>query len=229
MNTFLENMIFIALIISIEALFATTFIYAIKSSKIATIIDRVMDAPETDEWTDRKPFGMYLFWKRLFDIIMSVSALIIFSPIFLYTFLLLKLLGIKPILITRRIIGHKGKIVKVYRFNTRRRPEAKVFNDICRPINQLRLDRFPMYFSVLKGDLSIVGLENIRYDAEGTENRRLKEYQYYRPGMVSLSNIYQEQSAATEFNKKYIANAGVKLDIAIMLYVVKNVWKSIDD
>ena len=167
MNTFLENMIFIALIISIEVLFVTTFIYAIKSSKIATIIDRVMDAPETDEWTDRKPFGMYLFWKRLFDIIMSVSALIIFSPIFLYTFLLLKLLGIKPILITRRIIGHKGKIVKVYRFNTRRRPEAKVFNDICRPINQLRLDRFPMYFSVLKGDLSIVGLENIRYDAEG--------------------------------------------------------------
>ena len=93
----------------------------------------------------------------------------------------------------------------------------------------MRLDRFPKYFSVLKGDLSIVGLENIRYDAEGTENRRLKEYQYYRPGMVSLSNIYQEQSAATEFNKKYIANAGVKLDIAIMLYVVKNVWKSIDD
>ena len=59
--------------------------------------------------------------------------------------------------------------------------------------------------------------------------RRIGEYQYYRPGMVSLSNIYQEQSAATEFNKKYIANAGVKLDIAIMLYVVKNVWKSIDD
>ena len=47
--------------------------------------------------------------------------------------------------------------------------------------------------------------------------------------MVSLSNIYQEQITVTEFNKKYIANAGVKLDIAIMLYVVKNVWKSIDD
>lgn len=44
-----------------------------------------------------------------------------------------------------------------------------MFNGICRPINQLRLDRFPKYFSVLKGDLFIVGLENIRYDAEGTE------------------------------------------------------------
>ena len=132
MNTFLENMMFIALIISIEVLFVTTFIYAIKLSKIATIIDSTMATPETAEWADRKPFGMYLFRK-----------------------LLLKLLGIKPIIISRRIIGHKGKTVKVYRFNTRRRPGAKVFNDICRPINQLRLDRFPMYFSVLKGDLSI--------------------------------------------------------------------------
>jgi lipopolysaccharide/colanic/teichoic acid biosynthesis glycosyltransferase len=136
------------------------------------------------------------FGKKLFDILVSLTAIILLSPVFLIIAALIKLESKGPVLYCSPRVGRGYRIFKFYKFRTMhvgadsKVPELyhlnqynticdkksphffKVINDprVTRIGNFLRntsLDELPQFFNVIKGDMSIVGNRPLPlYEAE---------------------------------------------------------------
>jgi exopolysaccharide biosynthesis polyprenyl glycosylphosphotransferase len=122
--------------------------------------------------------------KRLMDIVLSVIALIIFSPLFLLIAVLVKFTSSGPIFFKQKRIGYFGKEFEIFKFRSmkvlngedeeRRKQMLKFLNDktgeiktkvvndnritwIGKIIRKLSLDELPQLLNVIKGDMSLVG------------------------------------------------------------------------
>ena len=107
--------------------------------------------------------------KRLIDIIGSIIALILFSPIMLIVAILVKKSSPGPIIFAQERIGLGNKPFKMYKFRSMGvqdpKKEAKEWttkNDVRvtpvgRVIRKTSLDELPQFWNVLKGDMSLIG------------------------------------------------------------------------
>lgn len=107
--------------------------------------------------------------KRLIDIIGSIVALILFSPIMLVVAILVKKSSPGPIFFAQERIGLGNKPFKMYKFRSMGvqdpKKEAKEWttkNDarvtpVGRIIRKTSLDELPQFWNVLKGDMSLIG------------------------------------------------------------------------
>lgn len=113
-----------------------------------------------------KSFSIQLYLKRMFDILFSIIALIILSPImFLVSAAILITMG-RPILFCQPRIGYKGKEFVIYKFRTMNNAkdeygnlleDEKRLTRLGKVIRSLTLDELPELINVLKGEMSIIG------------------------------------------------------------------------
>lgn len=125
------------------------------------------------------PKKSYVFMKRLFDIIFSVLALVVMSPIFLTFSILIKLESPGPVIFRQERIGMNHKPFIMYKFrsmvvnaeelkhklekqNQRIGPMFKIKNDprvtqIGHFIRKTSIDELPQLINILKGEMSFVG------------------------------------------------------------------------
>ncbi len=132
-------------------------------------------------------FNPHTEWKRGFDIIFSLSVLILASPLFLLISLLIRLEDRGPAIYRHKRITAAGKEFDCLKFRTMRvgaeqeletllaeNPELrkewqqtfKLKNDpritrIGKILRKTSLDEFPQFINVLKGDMSVVGARPI--------------------------------------------------------------------
>ena len=135
-------------------------------------------APEKEEILRNIPW-----WKRPFDIVVSLFCIILFTPIMLLIALAIKLTDGGKVIYSHTRIGYNGKKIKVFKFrsmymdaedrlknildtdeNAKKEWERtfKLKNDprvtpIGKFLRKTSLDELPQFFNVLKGDMSIVG------------------------------------------------------------------------
>ncbi len=130
-------------------------------------------------------FKYWIILKRLFDLIASISGVILFSPLFIIIALLVKLSSKGPVIYSQIRIGKYGKPFKFFKFRTmsvygeddkeRREKmlrfmksndsdssDMKIKSDwritkIGRLLRKTSLDEIPQLFNVIKGDMSLVG------------------------------------------------------------------------
>lgn len=112
---------------------------------------------------------MYKFLKRLIDIFIAVTALLVLSPIFIISIITLALTGEREIFYFQKRVGYKNRLFNIWKFATmlknspnigtgeitlRNDPRVTKFGKLLRisKINEL-----PQIINVLKGDMSIVG------------------------------------------------------------------------
>ncbi len=107
--------------------------------------------------------------KRLTDIIGSLLAIIIFSPVMFITTVLVKLTSAGPIIFRQKRVGEGGKEFEMYKFRSMIPHSEEVAatkwteeNDPRRTkfgsfIRKLSIDELPQLFNVLKGEMSLVG------------------------------------------------------------------------
>ena len=197
----------------------------------------------------------FLGAKRLFDVLFSLFALIVLCLPFLLIALAIKIDDGGKVFYTQERIGKGGKRFKLYKFRSmiedadrmeetlskqereEYKAEYKLRNDarITRVgmfLRKTSMDELPNLFSVLKGDISIVGprplLEEEAYEKFGEDVNKLLSM---KPGIVGMwavngrNNLTYESGKRQEMELYYIDHCSVWLDIKIIAKAIVSVLK----
>jgi len=111
---------------------------------------------------------MFRLGKRIFDIVFSLSGLIILFPLFIIIAFLIKLNDGGPVIFKQRRVGRGGMPFNIYKFNSiRTKPSTKegLFGpgDISdstpfgKFLRKTKMNELPQLMNVLKGEMSFVG------------------------------------------------------------------------
>ena len=188
-----------------------------------------------------------VFFKRLMDIVLAVIALLLGSPIFLVTALLVKLTSPGPIIFSQVRVGKYGRHFKFYKFRSMyidaeaRKAELMQHNEsvdgvifkmkhdpritpVGRFIRKFSIDELPQLFNVLFGDMSLVGprpplpSEVRSYTLE--ERKRLN----ITPGITCIWQVSGRSelpfSKQIALDKEYIASRSAWKDFLILLKTI---------
>lgn len=111
----------------------------------------------------------YVVGKRIFDVLFSVSALVVAAPLLALISMLVKLTSAGPIFFSQERLGLNGRRFKMLKFRTMYTQDSRSSNTqhtsrndpritpLGRLLRRTSLDEFPQFFNVLKGDMSVVG------------------------------------------------------------------------
>ncbi len=179
--------------------------------------------------------------KWLLDIIFSIIAILLLSPVFVILALMLKIANGGSIIYKQERIGKGFKPFFIYKFRSMRSdaeldtPLLAAKDDpritpIGRVLRKWRLDEIPQFFNVLKGEMSIIGY---RAERKYFIDQIIKEAPYYyhllkiKPGITSLGMVkygyaenVKEMVDRLRYDMIYIENMSLLLDLKIVIYTV---------
>ncbi len=179
--------------------------------------------------------------KRLMDILLSLLALVLLSPVFLVTAIIVKSTSPGPIFYAQERIGYRGKPFKMHKFRSMYvdaeasgpalssddDPRITPFGRIMR---KYRLDEIPQFYNVLKGTMSLVGPRPERQYFIDKIVERAPEYMLLhkvKPGITSWGQVkygyaenVDEMVERLRYDLLYLENMSLATDIKILLYTV---------
>lgn len=175
-----------------------------------------------------------LFIKRLLDIILSLTLIIILSPLMLIIALKVRKDGGNAIFIQERS-GRYNKPFKIYKFRTMiQNNDVHDFKkeDVITPFGKFlkdtSLDELPQLFNILKGDMSFIGprpwITDYSHFFTTNQMRRLDE----RPGLTGLAQCNGRNNISIiekiNYDIYYVENISLLLDIKIFIKTIKSVF-----
>ncbi len=179
--------------------------------------------------------------KRIIDIVFSIIAILILSPVYLFTAIGVKLSSKGPILYSHERIGINGRPFMMHKFRSmyvdaeKNGPALSSKNDsrITRwgkIMRKFRLDEIPQFFNVLKGNMSLVGP---RPERQFFIDQIIKIAPHYRllhkvkPGITSWGQVkfgyaenVDEMVERLKYDILYIENMSLAVDFKILIYTV---------
>ena len=177
--------------------------------------------------------------KRLFDIVASLIAIVIASPIMLLIGVSIRLYDGGPALFTQERLTENGKIFKLYKFRSMRvesdngayvmtRKDDDRITPVGKIIRNIHFDELPQLFNILKGDMSFVG-PRPECPKLAEEYREIIPQFHYRlkvkAGLTGYAQVYGKYNT-TPYDKlkldlHYIENYSFMLDLKLMLLTFK--------
>ncbi len=174
--------------------------------------------------------------KRLFDIVVSLAALLALSPVLAATALAVMLESGLPVLFRQVRVGQGGREFGMYKFRSMVKNAAAIgpyhtraddprITRVGRFIRRTSLDELPQLFNVLLGDMSLVGprpdvpAQRALYAPADWDTRCS-----VRPGITGLAQA-KLRSAATESQRlaldlQYVREHGLWLDLRIVVWTL---------
>lgn len=196
--------------------------------------------------------GVDMTMKSFLDIIVSITALLIFLPIMTAIAIAIRLDSSGPIFHLRRVIGVGGKSFNALKFRTMyvdaderlaRDPELrrefelnhKLKNDprvtpIGRFLRRTSLDELPQLINVLIGQMSLVGPRMITAEERARYGKFRMNLSTVKPGITGLwqvsgrSDVSYEERVMLDMN--YIRNYSIWFDMQILFQTIPAVLKS---
>ena len=190
--------------------------------------------------------GLYEFGKRILDIIGSIVGLAIFLVLLPFVSLSILIESGLPILYWQERLGKGGKEFKIVKFRTmiqdaerdgRARMAGEKDPRITRVGNFLRvtrLDEFPQFWNVLRGEMSLVGPRAERAQWVATFQEEIPFYRarlLVKPGISGWAQVnygyasnVEDTSIKLEYDLYYIKHRSVMMDIAIILRTISTVF-----
>jgi len=182
---------------------------------------------------------MYInLFKPLFDKILALILIIIFSPVMLIVAVLVYLWDGRPIFFIQERPGYKGRIFKIYKFRTMTNekdengnflPDEKRLKGIGKMIRSLSLDELPQLLNVLKGDMSFVGPRPLLVEYLPLYNERQKKRHDVKPGITGLAQVMGRNALSWkekfEYDVYYVENLSFWLDLKIIFLTIWKVLK----
>ncbi|EMD0544302.1 undecaprenyl phosphate N,N'-diacetylbacillosamine 1-phosphate transferase [Campylobacter jejuni] len=177
------------------------------------------------------------FLKRIFDFILALVLLVLFSPVILITALLLKITQ-GGVIFTQNRPGLDEKIFKIYKFKTmsdERDEKGELLSDELRLkafgkiVRSLSLDELLQLFNVLKGDMSFVGPRPLLVEYLSLYNEEQKLRHKVRPGITGWAQVNGRNAISWqkkfELDVYYVKNISFLLDLKIMFLTALKVLK----
>lgn len=180
--------------------------------------------------------------KRIADVVIALLAMLVLSPVYLITAILVKTTSPGPVFYTQERIGQYGRPFKMHKFRSMyvdaeaSGPALSADNDpritpFGRFMRRVRLDEIPQFYNVLRGTMTMVGPRPERQYYIDLIVQRAPEYmllQRLKPGITSWGQVrYGYASSVDEMVERlrydllYIENMSIATDIKILLYTVK--------
>ena len=185
-------------------------------------------------------FGINIIIKRTMDIVGSLLALILFSPVMIITAIAIKIGSKGPLIYKQERVGLHNKPFMMYKFRSMavQKPQEEAgkwttpgdprVTPIGRFIRSTSIDELPQLFNVLKGDMSLVGPRPERpffVEKFKEEIPRYMVKHQVRPGMTGWAQV-NGYRGDTSIRKRidhdlyYIENWTVGFDIKILILTV---------
>ena len=184
-------------------------------------------------------------WERLlkkgFDYLIASIAILLLSPVYLFTALMVKLSSPGPIIYKQERIGQFGIPFKIYKFRSMRTDAEKDGPQLSSKtdsrvtpwgkfMRKVRLDETPQFFNVLRGDMSFVGPRPERqFYAEQliAKAPHYKHIHKVKPGITSWGMVkfgyaenLEEMLERLKYDILYIENMSFLIDLKIMIHTV---------
>jgi len=184
-------------------------------------------------------------WERLlkkgFDYILASIAIILLSPIYLLTAIMVKFSSPGPIIYKQERIGQFGIPFKIYKFRSMRTDaekdgpqlSSKTDNRVTswgKFMRKIRLDETPQFFNILKGDMSFVGPRPERQFYAEQLILKAPHYKHIykvKPGITSWGMVkygyaenLEEMLERLKYDILYIENMSFLIDLKIMIHTV---------
>lgn len=175
--------------------------------------------------------------KRLLDIVISLTALIVLSPVLLIVAILVRCKLGAPVIFHQQRPGYNEEIFKLCKFRTMTDerdengellPDAVRLTKFGRLLRATSLDELPELWNILKGDMSIIGPRPllVSYLPYYTEEEKLRHT--VRPGLTGLAQVSGrnlldwDKRFATDV--EYVRNLTFAMDVRIFFLTIKKVF-----
>ena len=194
---------------------------------------------------------LYFFIKRVFDIIASLTGLIILSPVLLITSIAIKIEDKGPVIFSQERVGRNGKTFKMYKFrsmytnaeeilkelkdlNEADGPVFKMKNDpritkVGRFIRKYSIDEILQLINIIRGDMSVVGPRPALPKEVAEYDEFAKQRLLVKPGLSCYWQISGRSDIGFEqwmrLDVKYIKEMGILTDLKIILLTIPAVLK----
>ena len=185
-----------------------------------------------------KKRGIYQrYFKRPLDIILSLFALIILSPVMLIIAILVRINLGSPIIFKQQRPGLNEKIFTMYKFRTMTNekdkngellPDGERLTKFGRFLRSTSLDELPELFNILKGDMSLVGPRPLLVEYLPRYNEHQARRHEVRPGLTGLAQISGRNAISWkekfDLDVEYVDNINFIKDVFILFLTLKKVF-----
>ena len=176
--------------------------------------------------------------KRLLDILLSLTGIILLSWLYLILFILVRVKLGGPAIFTQERPGKNGIIFKLYKFrsmsnerdeNGELLPDEVRLTSFGRFLRSTSLDELPEFFNILKGDMSFIGPRPllVRYLPYYTEEENHRHD--VRPGLTGLAQINGRNALGWEqrfaYDLEYVNHCTFLMDLEIIGMTLGKVLK----
>ncbi len=177
---------------------------------------------------------------RIFDLLISLPAVIVLLPVFTVIVIAIKLTSKGPVIFKQERAGKGGRPFVFYKFRTMKTdvdpfgssPKSADDSRLTRTGKFLReysLDELPQLFNILKGDMSIVGPRPLYTSQMAEWNDRQKKRLIVKPGLTGLAQISGRgeltREEKLELDVKYVEKANFWQDIKIIMATVGQIFR----
>lgn len=178
------------------------------------------------------------FFKRFFDFVLSLIAIIILSPVYIIVAILVRVKLGSPVIFTQERPGKDEKIFKMYKFRSMTSetdkegnllPDEVRLTSFGKKLRSTSLDELPELFNILKGDMSIVGPRPLLKKYLPRYNEFQKHRHDVSPGLTGWAQVNGRNAISWEdkfrLDVEYTEKCSFLLDLKILFMTVSSVLK----
>lgn len=174
--------------------------------------------------------------KRILDIVLSLSAILVLSPVLLILYILVRVKLGSPVLFKQERPGKDEKIFTLCKFRTMTDekdaagnllPDNVRLTKFGRFLRAASLDELPELFNILKGDMSIIGPRPLLISYLPYYTEREKKRHSIRPGLTGLAQVsgrnFIDWDKRLEKDIEYVEHLSFKMDVTVLKLTVQTV------
>lgn len=189
------------------------------------------------ELTKKHKFYRY-FLKRFFDIILSLIAMIILSPVYLIVSIMVRIKLGKPVIFKQLRVGKDGKIMNFIKFRSMSDkvdkdgvllPDAQRLTKLGKILRKTSIDELPQLALVFIGKMSLIGPRPRDIKECVFLNETQSQRHLVRPGITGWAQCHGRNNLifaeVCDYDRYYVENCSLWLDIKTIFLTIKTVLK----